>query len=130
VQNLAVARNLCLILEDNWLIAEGLADQLTQIGFKAVTSHTTCSDALAYLDQIAPQLPDLALLDVTIGANGTSLSVAQKLVELQVPIIIASGHGAAHELAGLLPDVATLEKPVFDKQLGEMVDQVLDGRTK
>ena len=118
-------RNLCLILEDNWLIAEGLSEQLKQTGFEVVEYHTSCSDALSYLDQIKPELPDLALLDVTIGPNETCLPVALELERLGVPMVIISGHGAAHELKSHLPDVAALQKPVSNEKLCEMVAHVL-----
>jgi DNA-binding response OmpR family regulator len=121
----SVNRQLCLVLEDNWLIAEGLSNELMQIGFERVECHSTCADALSYLDQIAPRVPNLALLDLSIGINETCLPVAQELQNLKVPVIIVSGHGPSHELARQLPDVPVLQKPVFEKELTETIDQIL-----
>ena len=122
------ARQLCLVLEDNWLIAEGLSGQLMRLGFEAIECHASCSDALAFLDQVASQLPDLALLDVKLKSNETCLPVALELQRLNVPFIITSGYGGAHELVDQLPGVLALQKPVLDGELSEMVDQVLAGR--
>ncbi len=119
------ARQLCLVLEDNWLIAQGLSDQLLRLGFEAIECHATCSGALAFLDQVASYPPDLALLDVKLGSNETCLPVALELQRLNVPFVITSGYGEAHELADQLPGVLTLQKPVFDTELSEMVDLVL-----
>ena len=125
MNNLAESRSLCLILEDNWVIAEGLSCQLMQIGFAKTECHSSCADSLSYLDNITPQVPNLALLDISIGAGETCLPVAQRLKILQVPMILVSGHGPSHELAVQLPKIPILQKPVFEKELSEMIDQIL-----
>jgi hypothetical protein len=80
---------------------------------------------LSYLDNITPQVPNLALLDISIGAGETCLPVAQRLKILQVPMILVSGHGPSHELAAQLPKIPILQKPVFENELSEMIDQIL-----
>jgi two-component SAPR family response regulator len=118
-------RGLCLILEDNWLIAEGLSAQLVESGFEKIDCHLTCAEALAYLEEIAPQTPDLAMLDVTLGPNETCLPVALELQRRQIPFVIISGHGDAHDLADQLPYVETLQKPVPNAALHAVVDKIL-----
>ncbi len=123
-----IDRRLCLVLEDNWLIAEGLKSQLLAQGFEKVTCSKSCRDALAYLKEIAPRLPDLTLLDVTLEGGDTSLAVARTLADANTPFVITSGHGAANELSAEFPDAMTLQKPVFDQNLSAMLDSILGPR--
>lgn len=116
-------RGLCLILEDNWLIAAGLADQVSKQGFTQVETLGTCDDALAFLEKIAPARPDLVILDVSIGSNETSLPVAQRLSQSAVPFFIISGHGANNEVTAAFPDAITLQKPVQDGHLAATLDE-------
>lgn len=120
-----VDRRLCLVLEDNWLIAEGLKNQLLAQGFAEVKDCRSCAEALDYLSGIAPQRPDLALLDVTLESGETSLAVAQTLAGTGTPFVIVSGHGAANEISAAFPDAMTLQKPVFDNNLSAMLDSIL-----
>lgn len=120
-----IKRRLCLVLEDNWLIAEGLKGQLLAQGFAGVKSCKSCTEALDYLSEIAPELPDLALLDVTLENGEISLAVAQALTGTGTPFAIISGHGAANKVSAEFPEAVTLQKPVFDKDLSAMLDSVL-----
>jgi CheY-like chemotaxis protein len=126
--DLPTSRHLCLVLEDNWLIAEGLSAQLAKAGFARVECCASCDDALRFLGENEAGLPDLALLDVSIGAHETCLPVAQELVRLNVPYIIVSGYAAGSDVRRLKPEYPALQKPVFESALVEALDQVLPGR--
>lgn len=118
-------RRRCLVLEDNWLIAEGLKGQLLSLGFEDVKVCKSCQETLDYFNELLPQSPDLALLDVSLENGETSLPVAHALAEAKTPFIIISGHGAANGITAEFPDAPTLQKPVFDRNLSEMVASVL-----
>lgn len=120
-----VDRRLCLVLEDNWLIAEGLKNQLLAQGFAEVRDCRSCAEALDYLGEIAPQRPNLALLDVTLENGETSMAVARALAGTGTPFVIISGHGAANDISAAFPEAKVLQKPVFDNNLSAMLDSVL-----
>lgn len=118
-------RRLCLILEDSKVIREGLKGQLKKLGFQQVKTCQNCSEAFGYLDELAPELPDLALLDVSLEDGETSLPIARKLRQSNVPCIVASGHGKANEISAELPDVIAIRKPVFNNKLAEALNEAL-----
>jgi len=120
-----VNRRLCLVLEDNWLIAEGLKNQLLAQGFAEVKDFRSCRKALDYLAEIAPQRPDLALLDVALENGETGLAVAQALAGTGTPFVVISGHGAVNDISAAFPKAKTLQKPVFDNDLSVVLDSVL-----
>ncbi|MFM5916242.1 MAG: response regulator [Novosphingobium sp.] len=94
-----------LVLEDEPIIAM-LIEQLLEEAGATVLSTSTLAAAE---DEIAHQVPDMAVLDVNIHGQ-TSYSIAAQLRTLGVPSIFASGYGvAAHpdEFVG----VPTVSKP-------------------
>ena len=122
-------RRLCLVVEDNWLIATGLQSQLQKLGFTNVYCCQTCDEAIAFLAKVDPDYPDLAMLDVALAGSETSLPVARKLVEAGVPFVFATGYGAANDFGVEFPDAETLQKPVFDDQLAVVLDRMLGPNT-
>lgn len=121
-------RRLCLVLEDNWMIASGLQNQLEKQGFEEVVVCQTCSEATRFLDRIGPEVPDLAVLDVSLADDETSLTVAQKLRQFGARFIFVSGYGAANDVAAEFPDAETLQKPVFNDQLSTALDRILGSK--
>ena len=118
-------RRLCLVLEDNWLIAEGLKSQLLDHGFERVEGCKSCQEAFDFLAKIAPQLPDLVLLDVSLDGGETSLAIAHALAETQTPFVVISGHGDVNAITAEYPHTITLQKPVFDRNLAAMLDALM-----
>lgn len=80
-----------LLVEDNIVIALDAEAILLALGVDRVD---VASDAAEAMRIIEIDCPRLAILDINIGA-GTSFAIAQRLSELGVPIIFASGMGAA-----------------------------------
>jgi CheY-like chemotaxis protein len=78
-----------LVLEDEYLLAMEAADVLRELGAIVVGPAHRLDTALGLL---ATDAMDAALLDVNIG-GGSSRAVAERLVELGVPFVFATGYG-------------------------------------
>lgn len=78
-----------LVVEDNMIVAMEAEDILRELGFEQTESVASVATALR---QIEAARPDFALLDVNLGRE-TSFPVADRLSELGVPFVFATGYG-------------------------------------
>ena len=79
-----------LVVEDEMLVLMSIEDMLADLGCESVTAAATVDQAVALIDA---QVFDAAMLDMNL--NGTkSFPVADKLAELGVPFIFATGYSA------------------------------------
>ncbi len=86
-----------LLVEDSLIIALDAEDILKRLGAAHVATGATVEGAL---DTIRAARPTLAVLDINLG-DQTSYAVADRLQELGVPYLFATGYG---EQADLPPD--------------------------
>ena len=96
-----------LLVEDNMLIALDSEDMLLQLGAASVETIATADAALSYL---AEGRPSFALLDLNLGRS-TSLPVAERLHELGVPFMFATGYGSDSKLPPELDGTPVIAKP-------------------
>lgn len=117
-----------LILEDEALIAMDIEYTLEGLGFEIAGWFRTVEEAVTHIDDVAP---DLALLDVNLGAGVTSLPVAQHLRHHRVPFVFLTGYGRSPLLENF-PDVEVLSKPLDEALLIDVVTRLagLSPRTK
>ncbi|MDN3566876.1 response regulator [Paeniroseomonas aquatica] len=94
-----------LVVEDEALVAMLVEDALLDAGAIVLGPVATVAEALALLQQ---DIPDVAVLDLNL-AGETSTPVADRLVTMGVPFVVATGYGAD----GLPPGHATV--PVLAK---------------
>jgi len=66
------------------------------------------------------------VLDFNLG-NETSLPIAEELVGLGLPVVMATGYGADLDLPAALKDVPIVTKPYDLKTLAPKIAQVLRG---
>jgi len=95
-----------LIVEDNGLIGEVLADTIAQAGGCPIGPVMTEAEALDLINYNR-EAPDAAVLDVNL--DGTSFHVAERLLELGVPFIFATGN--AKEIPDTFRATPVCEKP-------------------
>lgn len=81
--------NRVLVVEDNVLVAMTTQALFEEIGVREVEIVSNVNSALAIIEN---KPPDFALLDVNLG-DENSFPVADKLRELGVPMVFASGYG-------------------------------------
>ena len=76
-------------------------------GHRVAPAHATAQGALDFLDANSPSL---AVLDINLG-DRTSFPVADRLLELGVPFIFASGYGEQASLPMEHRTRQVLQKP-------------------
>ncbi|MDF0490195.1 response regulator [Sphingomonas sp. H39-1-10] len=96
-----------LVLEDDFYLADDIAEALRRAGARVLGPFANAAGALASLRGARP---DLAVLDVNLGAE-TSIEVGRGLRGDGVPILFATGYDAS-ALPPDLADAAYLPKPV------------------
>ncbi|MFH5926627.1 response regulator [Roseomonas xinghualingensis] len=101
-----------LVVEDETLVAMLVEDTLADAGVIVLGPVATVAESLALLEK---ERPDLAVLDMNL-AGETSEPVAEALMRLSVPFVIASGYGAAG-LPQMLASVPVLAKPYAPEDL-------------
>jgi CheY-like chemotaxis protein len=104
-----------LVVEDDFLLADGLAEELAEHGLQVVGPVATVQQALRLLDDGTPI--DAAILDVNIGGE-MAYPVADRLAERGTPFLLASGYDAA-ALPARFRHVRSCEKPYV---IGRILD--------
>jgi light-regulated signal transduction histidine kinase (bacteriophytochrome)/CheY-like chemotaxis protein len=84
-----LAQRTVLLVEDSLIISLDAEDILIRLGADSVSTHATSQGALDYLVSASPSA---AVLDINLG-DRTSFPVADRLSELGIPFIFASGYG-------------------------------------
>ncbi|MCY7399059.1 MAG: GAF domain-containing protein [Sphingomonas bacterium] len=98
---------LVLLVEDSIIIALDVEEILLGMGATRVDTAGSSKEALRL---IAAEKPTVALLDVNLG-NETSFAVADKLKELGVPFVFATGYGAEASFPKEHSTVPVVKKP-------------------
>jgi CheY-like chemotaxis protein len=112
-----------LVVEDEAIVAMLIEDMLTDLGHQTVA---VAGRVVQALDAAQSSDLDLALLDVNLSGERSD-EVARALVARGVPVIFATGYGAAgvsEEWRGH----ATLQKPFQLEALAAAIDQALHAR--
>lgn len=106
-----------LLVEDNVIVAMSAEEQLLEIGVAEVAVAHTVAEAQAHCDG---QRFDFALLDFDLGSE-TSVAVAERLQQAEVPFVFASGFGDMLDLPPHLAGSHILRKPYFLADLEKAV---------
>jgi light-regulated signal transduction histidine kinase (bacteriophytochrome)/CheY-like chemotaxis protein len=110
-----------MVLEDNFILARDLGDDLNDMGFDPVVIMAKPQQALEFLET---HTPNCAVLDVNLGEQ-TSEVVALKLLELNVRFVFVTGYGDQVKLDPKLSQVPIYTKPVSLGELGTGLAQIL-----
>lgn len=110
-----------LLLEDQMLIAMDVESMFADRGFDNITAVDTMGEALK---RIEARPPDIAILDVNLGAE-TSIPVAQRLLSLSIPFIFATGYGDGGMLPEGLGHVPVVRKPY---EIGALLAAMVETR--
>ena len=96
-----------LLVEDNMIIALDAEDEILSLGASRVEM---VSDVVGALDFLDAERPSLAVLDVNLGLE-TSLPVADRLREMGVPFLFATGYGEKADLPAAYLETPIVKKP-------------------
>src|SRR5258708_4095809 len=102
-----------LIVDDEWLIADLMANILKESGFDVIGPASRVSTAL---ELIETDPPAAAILDVTLGSE-PSFRIARALAERGVPFLFMTGY-CSSDLPAEFTDRPILGKPVELATLG------------
>ncbi len=109
-----------LIVEDNLIIAMSAEVILLELGARHVETAASVKEAIASIERTKPSF---ALLDLNLG-NENSIAVGNKLYELGVPFIFATGYGERAPIPEDLGGVPVIQKPytreVIEAALGRL----------
>jgi DNA-binding response OmpR family regulator len=106
-----------LVVEDEWLIGEYIADYLSGIGYDVQGPFPDVAQAIAFLESASV---DGAVLDITLGRE-KSFPIADALAERGVPFVFLSGH-VETVLPPSLSSSLLLTKPIILENLGKVLD--------
>lgn len=112
-----------LVVEDDWFIANYVADALAGAGAAPVGPVATAEGALDLLERQGA--PDAATLDVTL-LDGNSVPVARRLADMAVPFMFLTAD-AGGALPPDLGDRPRLRKPFGGFQVVDALAGMLKG---
>jgi|UniRef100_A0A7V6DPS8 PAS domain S-box-containing protein len=79
-----------LIVEDEWLVAQGIKESLIDLGYEVVGMAVSGAETLQLA---AEQRPDLVLMDILLQGDLDGIEVAARLrQELQIPVIFLTAY--------------------------------------
>ncbi|WP_326524047.1 HWE histidine kinase domain-containing protein [Sphingomonas sp.] len=96
-----------LVVEDSLIIALDAEDIVCRLGAEAVATAATVDAALDHMDA---SVPTVAMLDINLG-DTTSFAIADRLAELDVPFVFATGYGEQAQLPPLHRGRTVVQKP-------------------
>tara|TARA_R110002020_G_scaffold26514_34_gene86075 strand:- start:10159 stop:10545 length:387 start_codon:yes stop_codon:yes gene_type:complete len=111
-----------LLTEDEILIGMDLAMMLEDWGYVVDGPHGSSRQAMEALNLNAP---DLAILDVNLGNNDTSLPIAQELNKRDAPFIFLTGYNPSRYAGDdVLKNAPHMRKPVQEHALRKLLDEI------
>lgn len=105
--------NHVLVVEDSIIIAMDAEDSLRELGVEAVTIAESVDGALRSIEH---ERPDMAILDYSLGDQSCD-AAAERLRELGVPFVLATGYSDLELPLQELGAVALLKKPYGKKEI-------------
>nr|WP_295372870.1 HWE histidine kinase domain-containing protein [uncultured Sphingosinicella sp.] len=96
-----------LLVEDSLIIALDAEDILKRLGALHVATAGTVQQALEAIDTATPTL---AILDINLGDH-TSFAIADRLLELDIPFLFATGYGEQAQLPDEHKARTVVQKP-------------------
>jgi len=121
----AVASRAVLLVEDEVLISNLVADVLSEYGF-AVHEVTTATEALRYINGGGDV--DVLFTDVNLpgGIDGTELAIRVRAMRPELPIVYASGRYGAGGLGRMVSRSVFLPKPYQPAEVCMLLARLTD----
>ena len=120
VENNVFAGRRILVVEDEGIVAWWLEDLLRDLGCEVIGPAAKLEEAHQL---VAQQSMDAAILDINVGGE-TVFPVADRLLELGIPFVFATGYGPAG-LADRHRNRTVIQKPYSLETLKPILAQVL-----
>ena len=110
-----------LLVEDSLIIALDAEDVLTRLGADEVVTASTVAGGLEAIERSAPTM---AMLDINLG-DRTSYAIADRLADLDIPFLFASGYGEQAQLPDSHREIAVLQKPYTLENVARALDPLV-----
>lgn len=110
-----------LVVEDSLIIALDAEDIAHRLGAATVTTAATVHGAL---DHIEHSRPTVALLDINLG-DRNSYPIADRLAELRIPFLFATGYGEQANLPQEHRGRIVVQKPYTIENIARAMDALL-----
>jgi light-regulated signal transduction histidine kinase (bacteriophytochrome)/CheY-like chemotaxis protein len=110
-----------LLVEDSLIIALDAEDIVRRLGAVDVVTAATVEQGLRAIDEARPSL---AILDVNLGDH-TSFAVADRLLELGIPFLFATGYGEQAQLPEDHAQRTVLQKPYTLENMARALPEIL-----
>ena len=111
-----------MLVEDSLIIALDAEDVLGRLGADRVTTASTVEGALDILEGTQPSL---AMLDINLG-DRDSFPIADRLKEMGVPFLFASGYGEQAQLPDNHAGRPVVQKPYTLENVARALDKLLE----
>jgi DNA-binding response OmpR family regulator len=121
----AGARKILLIVEDQLLLAMGLAEELEEGGYRVLELAVRRHEALNLALEVKP---DLALVNINLAQGDDGVALAHDLKALGVPVLFISGQADRARLART-DAIASLAKPYSPAEMVEAVNYIFRHRS-
>jgi len=110
-----------LLVEDSLIIALDAEDIAGRLGAESVS---TAANVEAALDIIDASRPSVAMLDINLG-DSNSFPIADKLMQLGVPFLFATGYGEQAQLPDDHRGRSVVQKPYTLENVARALDELL-----
>ncbi|MFO6448384.1 response regulator [Erythrobacter sp. NE805] len=117
-QDAAPVKPRILVVEDEYFIAEEIADALAAAGYAVVGPCPSVRQAMAWVEGC-----DAAVLDASLRGE-SSLPVAEALAEQAKPFAVVTGFSAS-QLPPAMAAVPVLAKPLRARDLLKVLEELL-----
>jgi len=107
-----------LLVEDNVIVALDTEETLKRLGVGVVITASSVAQALAAIEKHSPSF---ALLDVNLGSE-TGFAIAERLAELKIPFVFATGYGEQFTCPAIFADTPKIGKPYNADTLRAMLE--------
>jgi CheY-like chemotaxis protein len=97
----------CLIVEENFLIRQDLADMLQSLGFRQVDEAESNAQAMALIATTAYRMAFIYILHADDGNQ----SLAAALRDMNIPFVVTTAHLEARDLPAVMKDAPVVSKP-------------------
>jgi DNA-binding response OmpR family regulator len=104
-----------LVVEDEFLVADDIAEAVRELGYEVVGPAATTAEALSLLED-GPLHG--ALLDANLDGT-SSASIAEKLRERRIPFVVVTGYGGLLRDSQILEAAPRVTKPFAARELVE-----------
>ena len=116
--------NAVLLVEDSLIIALDAEDIANKLGADVVMTVATVEGAL---DAIDTHRPTVAMLDINLG-DQTSFAIADRLMDLDVPLLFATGYGEQAKIPMDHRHRTVVQKPYTLENVARAMDELLGQR--